>query len=31
MLLTLNPDYRDDANAFIRGIIKKEASMPSSA
>jgi hypothetical protein len=23
MLLILNPDYRDHANAFIKGIIKK--------
>jgi hypothetical protein len=26
-----DPDYRDHTNAFIRGIIKKEASMLSSA
>jgi len=25
MLLILNPDYRDHANAFIKGIIKKRS------
>ena len=28
MLPILNPDYRDHANAFIKGIIKKEIPMP---